>query len=192
LREPLYSRRVTRPKAPHSRALPRLAALTAQIAASLALGSALAAVVAACADDSESSPQAAEGGGEDGSQAVAECPPTAPAPGATCLLPEGTTCDFGLCGTRLARCTSGQWRLGTNAPPSPPCPADPPNPDIACPACWPAEITCTYGSASCSDEDASINTAVASCPNGTWLLDIRPCRDGGEPDVQGDGGPDAD
>lgn len=128
----------------------------------------------------------------DGAINRARCPSAAPSEGESCVLPEGTTCDFGQCGTRLATCGRGRWTFGTNPAPAPNCPSLPPEVDAACPACWPASATCTYGSTDCSQPDASLNTAVASCPNGAWVLDIRPCRDGGEPDVQGDAEPDAD
>jgi hypothetical protein len=164
----------------------------AQIAASLVVGAAAAALAGACGDSSSTTSNGLDSGQETSSVTLAECPPAEPTNGSVCLLPEGTTCDFGQCGTRLAQCTRGTWRLGANAAPNPPCPADPPSTDMKCPACWPAKVKCTYGSTDCSAADASVNTAIASCPNGTWLLDIRPCRDGGGPDVQGDGGADAD
>ena len=153
---------------------------------------AAAAVAGACGDGSAAVTAGSDGGEETGSVQRAECPTAEPANGSLCLLPEGTTCDFGQCGTRLARCMQGAWKLGGNGAPSPPCPVDPPNTDLQCPACWPAAVSCTYGSSDCSAADASVNTAIASCPRGTWVLDIRPCRDGGGPDVQGDAGADAD
>jgi hypothetical protein len=168
-----------------ARRLAWLASASVVVAASVALGG-------ACTTTSVDVSTEA-GSGEDGAALdLATCPKTAPAGGSLCLLPEGTTCDFGSCGITIARCSQGAWRFASNAPPSPSCPEAPPNPDVACPACWPAAITCPYGSADCSAADASANTAVASCPHGTWVLDIRPCRDGGGADVQGDGGPDAD
>lgn len=171
------------------RPLPRI---TAQIAMALVVGSAVVTLAGACADDSESTTAESDGGDEGTSLSRAECPTAAPSNGSLCTLPEGTTCDFGLCGTRLARCTRGAWQVGSNLPPSPPCPTDPPTPEVTCPACWPAQISCTYGSTDCSAEDASLRTAIASCPAGRWVVDIRPCRDGGGADVQGDGEPDAD
>jgi hypothetical protein len=177
------------PRTSGGRYAPRI---SAQIALVLALGCALMAAAGACADDSTATPEVEDGGGEGGSVSRDDCPAAAPVNGSVCLLPEGTTCDFGLCGTRLARCSQGVWQLGANAAPRPPCPADPPSTDIPCPACWPVAVSCTYGSTDCRAEDASLNTAIASCPNGTWVIDIRPCRDGGGPDVQGDGEPDAD
>lgn len=164
----------------------------AQLAAALVLGSASAAVAGACVDTSLTVADAPDSGDGNSSLQRADCPKKEPQNGSLCLLPEGTTCDFGLCGTRLARCTRGAWSAGANAPPSPACPKDPPNKDVPCPDCWPPLVSCTYGSKDCSLTDASINTTITSCPNGKWVVDIRPCRDGGEPDVQRDGGPDAD
>jgi len=186
LREALYSGRVTS-RGPH---LARIAGL----AAALVLLSSAAALAGACGDGSASTPPPPDGGDDGGQVATSDCPTIEPRNGAECLLPQGTTCDFGQCGTRLAECTRGAWRVGSNTPPRPPCPVLPPNPDTPCPACWPAEISCTYGSSDCSLADASPNTAIASCPkgaSGNWVFDIRPCRDGGGPDVQGDA-PDAD
>jgi hypothetical protein len=47
-------------------------------------------------------------------------------------------------------------------------------------------MSCRYGSADCSAEDASVNTGIAFCRDEKWVFDVRPCRDGGGPDVQGD------
>ncbi len=182
MRQPLYSRRVS----PSSRFR------APQLALVLVLGSAAAMLAGACGDGSSTTTTTPDGGEESGSVQRAECPPTAPPSGSPCLLPEGTTCDFGTCGTRLGRCTRGAWALAGNPPPKPLCPADPPTESVKCPACWPATASCTYGSTNCSAADASVNTAVASCPTGSWVLDIRPCRDGGGADVQRDGEPDAD
>ena len=177
------------PASPRSRPLLRT---LAQLALALVLGVGLATAAGACGDDATVIPPEADSSDEASSVSRDDCPTTAPVNGSVCLLPEGTTCDFGLCGTRLARCTQGAWQTGSNARPSPPCPEDPPSADIACPACWPVSVSCTYGSTNCAAKDASLNTATASCPSGKWILDIRPCRDGGGPDVQGDGGPEAD
>lgn len=113
----------------------------------------------------------------------ATCPARAPEPEAPCVLPEGTTCDFGECGTRLARCTRGAWRYGENPAPVATCPAVPPEADASCPPCWPASAICTYGSTDCAAPDASLNTARASCAHGVWSIDFRACGDGGA-DVQ--------
>ena len=163
-----------------------------RLAAALVLAAGSAAVAAACSEDLEQVPPPPDGGEDSGTVGLSECPKVEPSNRAACLLPEGTTCEFGQCGTRLARCTRGAWMVASNPPPRPPCPEAPPNTDVPCPACWPREISCTYGSSDCSQADASLNTAIASCPQGSWVLDIRPCRDGGGPDVQRDGGPDED
>ena len=155
------------------------------------LGSAAAALAAACGAASETTAATPEGGAEGGQVVVATCPAAQPTNGSPCLLPEGTTCDFGLCGTRLAQCLRGAWRLAPNEPPAPACPDPAPNPGVSCPPCWPAAVSCAYGSTNCSLADASDNTTVASCPAGGWVVEFRPCRDAG-PDVQGDGGRDAD
>ncbi len=173
-----------------SRLLQLRAAFLAASLGTIAVGSAT--LAGACGDSSASVSPGADGGEESGSVQKAECPTAEPDDGSLCLLPEGTTCNFGLCGTRLATCRQGAWILGGNAAPRPVCPADPPAVDLQCPPCWRASDSCTYGSSDCSSADASVNTAIASCPHGTWVLDIRPCRDGGGPDVQGDAGADAD
>jgi hypothetical protein len=171
----------------------RRAGIALRLAAPCALAAAASTGLAvACSAEIDVAPVAPDAAGDEGSVSPDDCPTAVPVTGASCALPDGTTCDFGQCGTRLARCTRGVWQVGANAPPSPPCPADPPSADVGCPACWPAAVVCTYGSTSCAAPDASLNTAVASCPAGTWVIDIRPCRDGGGPDVQGDAGPDAD
>jgi hypothetical protein len=159
------------------------AAFLAATLGTVAIGAA--SLAGACGDGSTSATPGPDSGEETGSVQRAECPAVEPPDRSLCLLPQGTTCNFGQCGTRLARCMQGAWILGGNAAPSPPCPDVPPNTE-PCPACWPATLSCTYGSSDCSAADASVNTAIASCPHGTWVLDIRPCRDGGGPDVQGD------
>lgn len=151
-----------------------------------------AAVAAACGDSSPLVPDQDGGAVDEAGVDPAMCPEVAPVEGARCLLPEGTTCAFGACGVGIARCTRGVWRYGDNQLPRPECPATPPERDTACPACWPPETTCRYGSEDCTAPDASLNTAVAGCLDGGWTVEIRPCRDGGGPDVQGDGGLDAD
>ena len=160
------------------------AGFLAAVVGVVAAGSA--SLAGACGDGSAAVTPETDGGEESGSGQRAECPTVEPADRSLCLLPEGTTCNFGQCGTKLAQCSRGAWIIAGNAPPSPPCPVDPPTTDVACPACWPPAVSCTYGSSDCSLADASVNTAIASCPHGTWVLDIRPCRDGGGPDVQGD------
>lgn len=159
----------------------------------LVLGTGAVGLVGACDGDATDTPGGDDGGAETGSVDPGACPEEAPAPNSLCILPEGTTCDFGRCGTLLARCTLGVWRFGGNPPPQPPCPDPPPNEGVACPACWPVTLSCIYGSTDCSAEDASVNTTIATCPEGrTWVVETRPCRDGGGPDVQGDAEPDAD
>lgn len=152
-----------------------------------------AAAASACNADGLDVASDGDGGVDAGLVERATCPDKPPRDGAACALPEGTTCDFGRCGTRIAKCTAGAWRFGGNLPPTPPCPATPPESEAGCPPCWPAEITCTYFAERCSDPDAAAgqNIAVASCPAGRWELDITPCRDAGA-DVQGDGGVEGD
>jgi hypothetical protein len=143
----------------------------------------------ACSDEPGVTVPSADASTGGGNVAEGVCPTIAPEPGEACLLPEGTTCAFGACGTPIAECRRGVWRYGGNPPPNPPCPApEPPPSESACPPCWPAAVTCSYGT--CTGPDASTNLAVASCPNGTWLLEFTPCAEAGA-DVQEDGGPDA-
>ncbi|MCL2723503.1 MAG: hypothetical protein FWD69_03610 [Polyangiaceae bacterium] len=145
------------------------------------LGLVLAALVsmASNCDGHETAPPAIDAGSEAGSIDRAECPDAPPADGDACALPEGSSCSFGLCPVLVAQCTRGYWRFAHNAPPPLNCPLVPPESDSDCPPCWPDSMTCTYGSTDCSAPDASVNTAVATCPSGKWVLDIRPCRDGG-------------
>ena len=155
-------------------------------------------IAVACGDEESgvaAPPDAAE---QPGSLGDSECPDVAPASGEACLLPAGTTCAFGPCGSPIARCLGGVWRYSGNpdaaAPDSgPPCPKDFPASGSLCPACWPSGASCTYGSSDCSAPDASLNQTVASCPGGRWLLTTSPCgiTDAGA-DVQGDAEPDAD
>ncbi len=162
----------------------------ASIAGVLLFAAAAVTIASACGTDGDPllTPEA---GAEGAAVLDGGCPVARPANGAECLLPEGTTCDFGLCGTRLARCSGGQWQVASNLPPRPPCPEFPPNIDTSCPACWSADVTCNYGSNDCSLPDASDNTTLATCPDGGWVVEFRPCRDAG-PDVQDDGGLDED
>ena len=166
----------------------------AQIAAALLAYAAAAAAITACVDDAVPDEPPTDGGVDDRAVATAICPAIVPESGSRCVLPEGTTCDFGLCGKLLARCANGVWRFGGNADARPPCPAQPPEIASPCPACWPAESTCLYGSEDCSAEDASVNTSMASCVDDRWTLEVRACRDAGDAgaDVQGDAGQDAD
>lgn len=163
----------------------------------LAIAAALAGIAAfaSCSTDDTSAP-AADAGPDDALDAArAACPKEEPGSGAACDLPEGTTCDFGACGTRLTVCSGGAWRRAGNPPPTPPCPDAPPTSDAGCPPCWPVAKTCTYYSAACLDPDAAgpLNAAVASCPSGIWSVDIQSCPppEAGA-DVQGDSGLDGD
>jgi hypothetical protein len=151
------------------------------------------AAFAACGSEESAPPAAPDSGVDDSALATAICPNIAPTEAEKCTLPEGTTCDFGQCGTVLAQCTGGLWRFGSNRPPNPLCPEQAPETESACPSCWPGDKVCIYGSqgADCSSPDASVNTSVALCMNGRWSLDVRPCRDAG-PDVQGDAALDGD
>ena len=150
--------------------------------------------IGACSSDPATDTPQADAGVDDSALATAVCPKQAVDAGAKCQLPEGTTCDFSGCGTAIAQCKQGIWVFANNGSSLPPCPAQPPDIESACPVCWPAGATCVYGSTDCSSPDASLNTSVASCENQKWTLEIRPCRDAGEagPDVQGDAAEDGD
>jgi hypothetical protein len=178
----------------------RLAPYAAALASALAaahLALALASGLGAC-DPTDGDGPSADAGLEDDATPVdvASCPKAEPANGSSCDLPEGTTCDFGSCGTRLARCARGLWVVAGNPEPSPPCPEAPPTADASCPPCWPDGKVCTYYAAACLDPDASgpLNVATASCPSGSWQLDLAACDppEGGGADVQGDSGPAGD
>jgi hypothetical protein len=132
----------------------------------------------------------------EGDAAAVSCPHVVPAPGDPCALPDGTTCDFGACGTRLAACVRGNWSYGGNPPPNPPCPELVPLAMSACPDCWPKGGTCTYHETDCFSGDAAAQQqiAVLSCDkDGGWFATYRPCPvpDAGA-DVQRDGDADAD
>jgi hypothetical protein len=153
------------------------------------------AIVGACGDGGLAPSAEADSGSAPAAVGEGICPRSAPAPSAACVLPEGTTCAFGACGTPIAQCIHGAWLYGGNPPPRPPCPDPaPPAPESACPPCWPADVTCRYGSEDCSSADASANRTVASCPNGVWLLEFSPCAAPPPParPASGDGGADAD
>lgn len=163
----------------------------AQIAAVLA---SCAAVQTACSGDPAPSESPDSGISDDTGTSRSVCPDAAPDATATCLLPEGTTCSFDGCGTKIAQCTKGVWRYATNPELRPACPPEPPGLDELCPPCWPEARSCPYGSTDCSLPDASANAATASCVGGKWVVDIRPCnpsKDAGA-DVQGDAGLDGD
>lgn len=158
-----------------------------------------AAIAGACSDDASDPSRDADAGGSAGTLGSGICPEVAPDASEPCLLPEGTTCAFGACGTPIARCERGAWVYGATPPPSPPCPALFPMSESPCPPCWPADLSCTYGT--CIGADASANTTVASCPNGAWKLDYFPCDASPDPpdepsdagaDVQRDSEADAD
>lgn len=161
------------------------------------LGFVLGAAGWACEDGDAASSTAPDAGTPNGEVAAGVCPTDAPRAGDPCLLPEGTTCAFGACGTPIATCFLGSWVYGGNPPPRPPCPTEPPTPETACPACWQTTDSCSYGSEDCSAADASTNRATATCPSGTWVIEFVPCAnadDAGDAgtDVQGDAGGDAD
>jgi len=141
--------------------------------------------ISACATD-DTSPERFVNANVDAAASVTEgiCPDVAPDSGYVCLLPEGTACAFGACGTPIAQCTHGTWQYA-ETPPGPPCPDSPPASESACPPCWPATQTCPYGSDDCTLPDASANRTVASCASGTWTLAFYPCADAST-DVQGD------
>ncbi|HEY8078504.1 MAG TPA: hypothetical protein VIF62_30450 [Labilithrix sp.] len=155
---------------------------------------AVCAMFAACDSASSTTQETDAGTPRDGDASTVACPTTAPAEGEGCALPEGTTCDFGACSTRLAQCTRGHWQYGGNPPPNPPCPTQVPLPMSKCPDCWPAEGQCTYHEADCFSGDASNQQIiVATCEAQVWAFAFRPCpvQDAGA-DVQGDAEPDGD
>lgn len=152
---------------------------------------ALAALAASCAEDLTVRTPTVDASLEDSTVSTAVCPEAMPGGDLACSLPEGTTCDFGGCGTRVAQCSGGRWRVGTNPAPKPVCPAEPPTVDAPCPPCWPESATCSYGSRDCTSAEASLNRSVASCADGRWSLEVTPCRDAGA-NVQADADADAD
>ena len=160
----------------------------------------LAAIAAGCADDPIPTPAVMDSGPPPAVLGASVCPEAAPLDGGeSCVLPEGTTCSFGACGSAIATCTRGVWRYSGNPPPRPACPKDFPASLSACPPCWPTGVECTYGSTDCAAPDASPNTTVAACVSGgpgqpeRWALRTFVCgaSDAGA-DVQGDAEPEAD
>lgn len=160
----------------------------------------IATIAGACGDDGSVARTSPDSGDSGGTLGESVCPIVAPRAGEGCVLPEGTTCAFGACGSPIAQCSHGAWRYSGNPPPRPPCPKDFPVSEAACPPCWPTGLECTYGSRDCSAPDASTNTTVASCVDGgagsplRWSLRTTPCAaiiDAGA-DVQRDAEPDAD
>jgi hypothetical protein len=162
----------------------------------------VATIAVACTDEVPAEKPRSDAGGTPATLGDSVCPNLAPTPGERCLLPEGTTCAFGACGSSIAQCTLGAWRYSGNPDSgnlaSQPCPKDFPASESACPPCWPSGLECTYGSSDCSAADASANRTVASCVADPgeplrWSLRSFPCgiMDAGA-DVQGDAAPDAD
>lgn len=175
-----------------SRSVRRLQARCSVLAGGCALVSGITAGASACGHEPSSGALSVAEEASSGVVSPGECPLLVPANGAMCALPEGTTCDFGRCGTRVARCAHGTWQFGSNSAPAPPCPADVPIRGSFCPPCWPTEATCFYGNDACRAPDASPLLSRATCPQSTWLVAVEACRDGGGADVQRDGEPDAD
>jgi hypothetical protein len=156
---------------------------------------AIAGLSGACHDDSSPPPDTGDSGSTTGAVGDGICPSFAPAPGDACLLPSGTTCAFGSCGTSIGQCLHGAWLYGENLGPTPVCDPSPPAEGTACPPCWPPAVVCRYGSLNdCTAPDASANITVAICPFGLWRLQYSPCGslDAGpdvEPPNSADGGP---
>jgi hypothetical protein len=173
------------------------------VIASFLLGAA--STAAACGKDDGGSSAGADSGSSNvvvGSS-ICPSPDAAPNNGDLCLLPPGAACAFGECGS-IFQCAGGVWLKAGNPAPAPACPlAEPPAKDTACPPCWPSDKPCPYETADCTSPDASARRsakrAVATCPNGLWILAFEPCasQDAGPDadsgaDVQGDAGLDAD
>lgn len=131
--------------------------------------------VATSCDDAPPAPAPTPDAGAQGGQlAEGVCPDAAPEAGEGCVVPEGTTCSFGACGTAIAQCTRGRWRFGGNPPPSEDaeaiCPTDFPASESACPPCFPANVACAYGT--CDGPDATATVSRASCDAGRWSISI--------------------
>ena len=165
------------------------------------------AIATSCSDDPAPPSGLPDSGAQPGQLGESVCPDpdAAPEAGASCVLPEGTTCSFGACAAAtIARCTRGTWRFAGNPAPSQDaealCPADFPASETKCPDCVPPDLSCRYGT--CDGADATANVSSASCSNGLWtvtIVETCPPRDGGPEastdagtDVQGDAEPDVD
>ena len=92
------------------------ARVLAPVIAVLVSASAAVALSSAWTDDFDVAPAIDGGDGDSSSTERAACPKAPPTNGATCTLPEGTTCNFGQCAP-VVQCTRGVWRHG--ASPSP-------------------------------------------------------------------------
>jgi hypothetical protein len=150
--------------------------------------------VVTCSDDAPPPPATPDSGAQPGPLTESVCPDAAPDAGEGCTVPEGTTCSFGACAVAIAQCTRGTWRFAGNPLPEPSCPVDFPSSDQPCPACFPENGTCRYGT--CDGPDATANVARATCNSGRWsiaVVEVCPA-DAGDAgaDVQGDADADVD
>src|SRR5438552_2003058 len=96
--------------------VPKISAWSPEPQTLLTVGCAAAWLGGACNSDSFTVAPPPDGGRDEGSVGIPDCPKVQPPNGSECLLPEGTTCDFGQCGTKLATCTRGAWKSAANAP----------------------------------------------------------------------------
>lgn len=149
------------------------------------------AVATSCSDDPTAPSGTPDSGAQPGQLGQSFCPDAAPEAGEGCVVPEGTTCSFGACSeATIAQCTRGAWRFGGNPPPLASCPSDFPVSGQTCPACFPANLRCRYGT--CDGADATANVSSASCDGGVWSISIVetcPPRDSGLGDSSADAGP---
>jgi len=147
-------------------------------------------VSAACSD--ETTPLADGGGASaDGpSVAPAMCPDALPEQGASCTLPEGTTCAFGACAS-YAVCVGGVWSVPPRPKPQKLCPKLVPDEGTTCGDCFEDGGACTYGDPTCAD--AATNAATATCRRGKFTIALVTCVEAGADAASSDAAPsDAD
>lgn len=146
--------------------------------------------VARCTDEQTQPDASPDSGTTPGAVGQGVCPDAAPSAGESCVLPEGTTCAFGVCTSAIAQCSLGTWRLGGGPPARAACPVDFPVSGDNCPPCFSEDVACVYGSNDCS---VSANRSTAVCDSGAWEITTTACTimDAGA-DVQRDADADSD
>jgi hypothetical protein len=151
---------------------------------------------------------AALGCSSGGSNGTGGCPTAQPTAGTSCLLMNGTTCNYptstggppaGYCGGGgglVAICSNGTWQYEATAGAGgagvgyAACPVSVPTQGSACtPACGGAQQQCSYDCAHCNG-----STCTATCNGSTWDVTkyTTPCStiEAGAPDGDTDAAPD--
>jgi hypothetical protein len=101
------------------------------------------------------------------------CPPRSEIlPADPCALPEGTTCEVGLCAQRYAVCTAQRWVLGVPPNIVEACPLVTPRPSGLCPSCWSSISSCVYG----CEGDSGVGVVATCATDGGWGFEPYGCR----------------